>query len=160
MKTFILATVAAVSVAYNHGFPNDSAFHAGCHLEAVFTGTQCTDAVAKATQLITDNVDTDSQYKGQMSMHDSGADWIYSKRKTYNGKYTDDQLFEFSQDGADCKVAARSYSESMSYLDNNVNFCNLWNVVSRTTGFASYSANHCSQNDHGPSDPVTTCARY
>ena len=160
MKTFILATVAAVSVAYNHGFPNDSAFHAGCHVDAVLTGTQCTDAVAKATQLITDNVDTDSQYKGQMSMHDSGADWIYSKRKTYNGKYTDDQLFEFSTDGANCNVAARSYSESMSYLDNNVNFCNLWNVLSRTTGFSSYSASHCSQNDHGPSDPVTTCARY
>ena len=161
MKPFILATVAAVSVAFDHGFPDDSAFHAGCHVSTTLTGVSCADAVAKATQLIKDNVDTDSQYKGQMSIKDSGDDWIWSKRKTYNGKYTDDQLFEFTTSGSDCSVAARSRSESMSYLDNDVNFCNLWNVLSRTTGYsANISVSHCSQHDHGPSDPATTCARY
>ena len=150
MKTFILATVAAVSTAYNHGFPDDNAFHAGCHLDATITFTSCADAIGKATQLINMNVDTDSEYKGQMSIYDSGSDWIYSKRTTYNGKYIDDQLFEFAMDGPSCKVTARSYSESNSYLDNNVNFCNLWNVVSRITADISYYAHNCSQNEHGP----------
>ena len=108
-----------------------------------------------------DNVDTDSQYKGQMSIYQSGDDWIYSKRLTYNGKYTDDQLFEYTTDGSDCSVAARSYSEAMSYLDNDVNFCNLWNVLSRTTGWTgTYQVSSCRQDAQGPSDPATQCARY
>ena len=91
-----------------------------------------------------DNVDTDSQYKGQMSIYKSGDDWIFSKRVTYNGKYTDDQLFEYTSDGNDCSVAARSYSEANSFLDSDVNFCNLWNVLSRTTGWSgAYEVSSC-----------------
>ena len=95
-----------------------------------------------------------------MSIKDEGDDWIYSKRLTYNKKYTDDQLFELTTSGSDCVVKARSRSQSMSYLDNDVNFCNMWNIVSRVDGFGTYSCSHCSQHSEGPSDPKTTCARY
>ena len=94
-----------------------------------------------------------------MSMYQEGDDWIYSKRLTYNKKYTDDQLFEFTQSGSDCAIAARSRSESMSYLDNGVNYCNMWNIVSRIDGF-SQSAATPSDCLTTPTDPVTTCARY
>ena len=161
MKTFLFSTLAAVSVAYDHGFPDDSPFHAGCHLNTVLEGVTCADAQASSNQLIVDNVDTDSQYKGKMSIYEEGDDWIYSKRLTYNGKYTDDQLFEYTQDGANCSVASRSYSEAQSYIDNDVNFCNLWNVLSRTTGWSgTYQVSMCSTDADGPADPVTTCARY
>ena len=111
MKSSIIALIATVAAAYDHGFPNDDAFHAHCHMTATLAGTQCTDAQAQAEQLIKDNVDTDSQYKGQMSIHSEGTGWIWSERLTYNKKYTDDQLFEFTQSGVDCQIAARSKSE-------------------------------------------------
>ena len=95
-----------------------------------------------------------------MSIHSEGDDWIWSQRKTYNKKYTDDQLFEFTSSGSDCDFTAKSRSQAMSYLDNDVNFCNMWNIVSRIDGFGDMSVSHCSQHDHGPSDPKTTCARY
>merc|ERR1712084_54466 len=161
MKSAILALIASVALAADHGFPNDDAFHASCHMTATLTGASCADAKAKADQLIKDNVDTDSEYKGQMSIKDEGDDWIWSKRLTYNKKYTDDQLFEFTTSGSDCNVSARSKSETMSYLDNNVNYCNMWNVISRLDGFSqsSVSASKYGSNKP-PSDPVKTCARY
>ena len=159
MKSALLALIATVALAADHGFPNDDAFHAKCHLTTTLSGITCADAKAKADQIIKDNIDTDSEYKGQMSIKDDGDDWIWSKRLTYNKKYTDDQLFEFTQTNGDCKVTARSKSESMSYLDNGVNYCNMWNVISRIDGF---SQNTCSASDckTTPSDPKTTCARY
>ena len=152
-----LAALTTLAAAYNHGFPNDSSFHAHCHLSATLANTSCADAKAKADELIKTNVDTDSEYKGQMSIHDEGDDWIYSKRLTYNKKYTDDQLFEFVADGSGCTINARSQSESLSYLDNGVNYCNMWNVLSRIPGFSTCTSSSC-HND--VSDPKTTCARY
>ena len=156
---YAFALLAAVATAADHGFPNDDAFHAKCHLTTTLAGTTCADAKAKADTLISTNVDTDSEYKGTMSIHSEGDDWIWSSRLTYNKKYTDDQLFEFVTSGSDCQIVARSKSESMSYLDNGVNYCNMWNVVSRIDGF-SQSTVTTSDCHTTPSDPVTTCARY
>ena len=151
----LLATVAAA----DHGFPRDDAFHAKCHLTTTLAGISCADAKAKADELINTNVDTDSEYKGQMSMHSEGDDWIWSTRLTYNKKYTDDQLFEFNTSGSDCQVVARSKSESMSYLDNGVNYCNMWNVVSRISGF-DQSTVTTSDCQTVAKNPVSDCARY
>ena len=156
MKTALALLVATVAAA-DHGFPNDNTFHASCHLAATLTGISCADAKAKADTLISTNVDTDSEYKGTMGIHSEGDDWIWSTRLTYNKKYTDDQLFEFTTSGSDCAVTMRSKSESMSYLDNGVNYCNMWNVVSRIDGFTTATASSCKTE---ASDPVTTCARY
>ena len=161
MKTFILAAITALAVADKSDFPGDSMFHAGCHMSTTLVSTTCDSFKAKAEQLIKDNVDTgDDSTKGQMSLKEDGADYIWSKRITLNKKYTDDQLFEFTQDGGDCKVSAKSRSESVSYLDNAVNFCNMWNILSRVDGFSGkYDLGSCSvKPDQG--GEATKCKRY
>ena len=46
----------------------------------------------------------------------------------------------------------------MSYLDNGVNYCNMWNVISRLDGFSvADDAFKCATV---PSNPATTCKRY
>ena len=129
------ALLAAVAIAYDHDFPSDNPFHASCHLKTELNFTYCPEAKAKVEQLINDNVDTESEYKGTMSLHSEGSDWIWSTRLTYNKKYTDDQLFEFIDQKNGCVIKARSKSQSLSYLDNGVNYCNMWNVISRIEGF-------------------------
>merc|ERR1711865_156106 len=155
----LIATVAVV--AADHGFPRDDAFHSKCHLTATLMEGSCADAKAKAAELISSNVDTDSEYKGQMSIHSEGDDFIWSSRLTYNKKYTDDELFEFEtvMGSEHCLVTARSKSESLSYLDSGVNYCNMWNIVSRISGFTKQTLG-TSDCATVPSDPVTTCARY
>ena len=77
----------------NHGFPDDDAFHADCHMTTTLEGVTCPNSYTQANTLIKDNVDTDSKYKGQMSVKKEGTspdDWIWSQRLTYNKKYTDD----------------------------------------------------------------------
>merc|ERR1712151_92647 len=106
-------------------------------MSTTLTGTTCSDAYTQTNTLISENIDTGSEYKGQYSVYQEADDtdpWIYSKRLTYNKKYTDDQLFEYTptgDNGSDCQVVAKSRSESLSYLDNGVNFCNMWNLLSR-----------------------------
>jgi len=81
----------------SHGFPEDNAYHASCHMTVLLPSTTCSDAKAEAENMIETNVDTGegSDYKGTMSIHGQGNDWIWSSRLTHNEKYTDDQLFEF-----------------------------------------------------------------
>ena len=78
---------------------------------------------------------------------------------TYNRKYTDDQLFDFEPTGTtSCKVTAKSRSESISMLDNGVNYCNMWNVFDALgLDWSIDKVSHCSVE---PSDPVSNCARY
>ena len=90
MKSTLFALIAAVAIAGPHDFPDDDAFHAKCYLSATLANTSCTDAKAKADDLIKSNVDTDSEWKGQMSINSEGDDWIWSKRLTYNKKSPDD----------------------------------------------------------------------
>ena len=173
-----------------YGFPDDDTFHASCHMSVLLPSTTCVDAKAQAENLIKTNVDTGegSEYKGTMSIHNQGDDWIWSSRLTYDKKYTDDQLFEFAtptatatatdidlssnidveasdaSSSSSCLVTMRSRSQSLSVLDFGVNYCNLWNVVSRLSGFDSPATDspvvsHCKAKNV-PSDPVTTCARY
>ena len=54
--------------------------------------------------------------------------YIWSTRQTKNKKYTDDQMFEFNVDKQGCQVKGHSRSQSLSYYDYSVNYCNLWNV--------------------------------
>ena len=61
-----------------------------------------------------------------------------------------------------CTIQGKSRSESVSVLDNGVNYCNLWNVYNgvQNSGIATFqvtSVTHCSVE---PSDPVSNCARY
>ena len=84
-------------------FPGDNFYHAHCHMTTTLVGKNCTEAKEAAVKLIEDNIDTGSEYKGQMAIKNQGDDpassWIWSTRLTYNKKYTDDQLFEFTPSG-------------------------------------------------------------
>ena len=150
-----LALIVAVATAADHDFPRDNPFHASCHLKTELDFTYCHEAKLRVEDLIKENVDTESEYAGEMSLHSEGSDWIWSQRLTYNKKYTDDQLFEFIDQKNGCVIKARSKSQSLSYLDNGVNYCNMWNVISRIDGFRhedaeATKASHCKTI---PSDP-------
>ena len=84
--------------------------------------------------------------------------YIWSTRLTLDRQYTDDQIFEFTQNGTTCDVAARSQSESPSYYDYDVNYCNMWNVFN---GISPIIVNmQVTECPFEPTDPATTCQRY
>ena len=158
MKGFLAAAFAAVAVADKKDFPRDDAFHAGCAVTATFAGAQCADIYAAI----------DSEVRAWGSAETSPAqgvyklkeevenDYVWSTRLTKNGKYVDDQLFDLTQTDAGCEVAGRSRSQSMSYYDYSVNFCNLWNVYNGIGGF-TYETKKCG---YPAKDPESTCAVY
>jgi len=169
-----LVAAEEAAITASHGFPEDNSGHASCSLTVVLAKTSCSDAKAEAKELIATNVDVgneNEEFKGQYSIFDQGDDWIWSTRLTYDKQYTDDQLYEFSASSSSpssCQVQMSSRSQSSSYLDYSVNYCNMWNVVSRITGYDSTSpattdpsvVASCNAQQNLPTDPVTVCARY
>ena len=85
------------------------------------------------------------------------GDYVWSTRLTANKKYTDDQIFEFNKVGNTCQVAAKSRSQSLSYYDYSVNYCNMWNIFNEVGRFTIDSTPDCA---YPADDPVKTCARY
>ena len=83
--------------------------------------------------------------------------YIWSTRTTPVAKYVDDQIFEFTQNGANCDVLAKSRSQTASYYDYDTNYCNMWNVFTELASFENLKTTKC---QWVPSDPVTTCAQY
>ena len=158
MKAFACAALAALAVADKSKFPKDDAFHADCHLTAFFEGKTCDMVYSNIeTEIKAWNSDTTSPAAGVYTLKESlEGDYIWSTRLTKNKKYTDDQLFEFTESNDGCTVTGHSRSQSISYYDYSVNFCNLWNVYNgagtftQTVGKCGYPAD----------DPVTTCATY
>jgi len=157
MKSFAL--LAAVAFADKSKFPKDDAFHADCHLSATFDGVSCDTLYALVDAEIRSwGSSTTSPAQGVYTIkEEANDDYIWSTRLTKNGSYTDDQLFEFTSTSAGCTVAGHSRSESMSYYDYSVNFCNLWNVYNGTGDAFTYSVGSCG---YPADDPATTCATY
>ena len=165
MKSFFASAFVAVATATScSDFPKDSWNHSGCHMNVTFSEMGCNDLY----QLISAEIGswaegdpcTASGFPGFYSVKYEETDLcIWSTRLTANKKYTDDQLFDFAPSGdSSCFVKAKSRSESVSMLDNCVNYCNMWNVFEALgTPFTVDKVSHCSQT---PSDAATTCARY
>ena len=163
MKSFAFAAIASLATADKSDFPRDTWNHCKCYLDADF-GTDCNTLYSIMLPMIAswapEPLDTPGTYTIKETASD---DYIWSQRLTYNGKYIDDQMFEFESTGpSTCTVHGHSSSETVSMLDNAVNYCNLWNVyegaeiVGVTT--VTIGADHsCSQT---PSNAVETCARY
>ena len=157
MRTFAL--LAAIAVADKSDFPHDDSFHADCHVTADFEEYTCNQLYNVMATLIQkwDSPET-SPAQGTYTYKEDGAnDYIWSTRLTKNGKYTDDQIFEFTTTENGCSVAGHSRSQSVSILDNSVNFCNLWNVYNGTGIAFTQSVGKCAAK---ADEPVTTCARY
>ena len=159
MKAFACATLATAALAAKSDFPKDDAFHADCHVNAQFNGTQCADLFTAIDKEIRAwNSDTTSPAQGVYTLKEESAnDYIWSTRLTKNKKYTDDQLFEFTSNSSGCDVTGHSRSQSMSYYDYSVNFCNLWNVYDKLGLTYTYSVGKCG---YPADDPKTTCAIY
>ena len=95
---------------------------------------------------------------GLYAVHEEQLDsYIWSTRTTPVAKYVDDQIFEFTQVGANCSVQARSRSQTTSYYDYDTNYCNMWNVFNSLASFENLTTTKCKWV---PTDPVTTCAIY
>ena len=156
---FIAASLAALAVADKAKFPRDDSFHADCHVNAQFDGVSCDSVYA----LVDANIRswgsaTTSPAAGIYNIkEEANDDYIWSTRKTKNMKYTDDQLFEFVENNQGCAVTGHSRSQSMSYYDYSVNFCNLWNVYNGVGSAFTFSTGKCG---YPADDPVKTCATY
>ena len=143
-------------------FPKDSFSHAGCHMTVTFSEFSCAQLEslmsAEIQSWATGDSCAASGYPGFYTLKlETQGSCIWSTRLTANKQYTDDQLFTFAAAGSGCQVVARSRSQSMSYLDNAVNYCNMWNVF---TGLGTFTINGVSSCSDEPSDPTSTCARY
>ena len=161
MRTFAAAAFAALVSADKSDFPKDAWNHAGCHMTVTFT-TDCTVLYTSMDTEIRSWNPEPLDTPGYYSIHEEGDDYIWSDRLTYNQKYNDEQLFEFAPSGSGCQVTAKSRSDTVSMLDNCVNYCNMWNVFNglEESGVGTFtidSVTHCSQT---PNDPAETCARY
>ena len=70
-------------------------------------------------------------------------------------------MFEFevvqTSEKFGCNIVGHSRSESVSYYDYSVNFCNLWNVYNGLNLKFTYDVGACG---YPADDPATTCARY
>ena len=156
---FIIASLAAFAVADQSDFPKDDAFHADCHVTAQFDGMSCDSIYALVDNEIRrwDSAST-SPAQGVYSLYEEQVDsYIWSKRLTKNGEYTDDQMFDFAENNSGCTIAGHSRSESPSVYDYSVNFCNLWNVYNGVGSPFTYSVGQCG---YPADDPATTCATY
>ena len=159
------ALIGAVTALTCSDFPKDSFNHAGCHMTVNFDQFNCTELETVMSALIQSwgqpNGDScrDSGFPGFYSLFlESSGSCIWSSRLTANLVYTDDQIFNFSATSTGgCKVAAKSRSQSMSYLDNCVNYCNMWNVFTAIGDFTITDVSSCSET---PDNAATTCARY
>ena len=156
---FIAATLAALAVADKSKFPRDDSFHADCHVSAQFDSISCENLYALFdAEIRAWGSSTTSPAQGIYNLKEETVnDYIWSTRLTKNEKYTDDQLFEFAENNSGCMVTGRSRSQSMSYYDYSVNFCNLWNVYNAAGSPFTFSVGKCG---YPADDPATTCAKY
>ena len=162
METLLRSLFVANAAPTCNNFPSDSSLHAGCHMKVTFDQFQCSELENLMSAEITAWKDGDScaasGYPGfyTLQLEDPGV-CIRSTRLTANLQYTDSQIFSFTQLANGCQVTAQSQSQSLSMLDNCVNYCNMWNVF---TGIGAFTLDNVSNCSETPSDPVSTCARY
>ena len=159
MRAFACATIAALAAADKSKFPRDDSFHADCHVSAQFDSISCENLWALVDAEIREwGTDTTSPAGGIYNIKEEAVnDYIWSTRQTKNKKYVDDQLFEFAANGSGCAITGHSRSQSMSYYDYSVNFCNLWNAYDQVGQAFTYSVGKCG---YPADDPKTTCAKY
>ena len=86
---------------------------------------------------------------------------VWATRRTANDKYTDDVMWTTVGAGTDtsCTVTAKSRSQSLSYYDYNVNFCNMFNPL-RGTLFKGDISDAKVSNCKYPAKDAKTCDRY
>jgi len=153
--TALIATVSATAAK----FPRFDHLHADCQATATFDNTECSVLYAELDTEIRSWAVSAPDSGSYIVKEESASDYIWSTRLTGGKKYTDDQIFEFTQNGTTCDVAARSRSQSMSVYDYSTNYCNMWTPLSHVGGMTTFVANK-KQCAYPASDPETTCLLY
>ena len=100
MRTFALcAILATAALADKADFPKDDAMHADCHLTAYFDTWGCDALFDTAAYVVGQYQTAETSPAGGIYqwVEEAAYDYIWTTRLTKNGKYTDDQLFEFEQ---------------------------------------------------------------
>lgn len=96
MKSFLCAAILAVTISADASdFPKPSWNHSGCQLSATFDGMSCDSVYALMDNLIRSWANGDacaaSGHPGTYSIYEEQNDnYIWSKRRTADGKYVDD----------------------------------------------------------------------
>lgn len=150
------ALVAAVS-ASAADFPAFDSQHADCKMTVTYPGMTC-DSLYVMMDYEIRSWSAGGPSDGLYAMvEEQEPSYIWATRTTPVAKYVDDIIFEMSQDGNTCVVAARSRSETLSMLDYSTNYCNMWNVLENLGGMTAPVLGECVQP---PTDPEYTCAIY
>jgi hypothetical protein len=130
-----------------------------------FTGTSCGKVYDEMTARIAGNGGwVDPHNAGMYSVMEGSIQGkeLHSKRLTGNKKYTDLQLFEFSEDGGDCVMTGCSESQVTSYLDFSTNYCNLHDLYCGSSDGCKFvksdlkykeDVKSCSSSDKGQCTP-------
>merc|ERR1712032_187173 len=160
MKTaFAMASVATLTQAAVSDFPKFDSLHAHCAMSTNYENTLCSALYTEMDHELR-SWSTGGPAQGVYTIYEQEEGvYIWSTRLTKNKQYTDDQIFEFSQEGQACHVAARSRSQSHSYYDYDVNYCNMWNVLNELGGMGDIQTSDC---QFKPKDKkaAETCAVY
>ena len=146
MKFAALAVIATASAQQMYllnldSFPAMSSFHAGCKTTTTIQADCATtfvhlDHTVKANGAV-------GPAGGAYGIHsevDNKLLWVTRTNPTKH--YVDDIEFTltpataaasaYNVGGETCIIDARSRSESISYLDYDTNYCNMWNVVRKS----------------------------
>ena len=159
MRSFATALFVAGATAVATDFPRFDSMHAHCAMNVTFEGVTCNSLYQLVDYQVRafENGDKCSQPGFYGVFEENESSYVWSTRETANKKYVDDQLFEFTQSGNTCQVAAKSRSQSLSYYDYSVNYCNMWNILSEVGTFTIDSVKDCK---YPADDPTSVCARY
>ena len=155
MKFSALAATLGLAQA---GFPSFDSFHAHCQIDYTVDAS-CADTYSLFDSTLTDFVDIASPKGTYKPKSKSAPTEIWNTRLTANGKYTDDVRFNFKDNGAKCDITAQSRSQSLSYYDYSVNYCNMFNVM--RSAYPDLQLSQVSNSKCGyPASDMATCDRY
>ena len=158
----IAAWASSLTMTDNGKFPGFDMFHAHCEL-TMTVNKPCSEVYTSVDDIVVNNKDTASP-SGTYKPHDKMEnEFVWAVRTTANGMYDDDVIFEMSDADGNCQVHSRSRSKTPSVLDNNVNFCNQFNVMKQVysdiegdAGKDKYQVGSCPHNQFD----FTACGRY
>ena len=151
---FVIALLIATVSAGKSNFPSFDMFHAKCELTSATCDKPCDQFMHELEDFVTQSNDPASP-PGKYSLKEKDTDYVWATRKTANGKYTDDVIWMTeSGDAKSCKVHTKSRSQTPSYLDNSVNYCNSYNALRTVCTVTDIKVGTCSSPDQ------SQCNRY
>ena len=158
MKFATLALFAGAASAAETDFPSFDALHAHCQVDLTVP-EDCSTFEPKLW------AEFKAGYKDpsgcSYTSKESGNDYNWLTRLTLNKKYTDDVVFHVdAAENGGCTVHMKSRSQTMSYYDYDVNYCNCVNPL-RSLGVdvTKGKVSNCKFHPEA-SDLQKTCDRY